>query len=260
MAELIIEKHQGVGKIIISNPKKLNAMTLDMWLGIPKALQEFDQDNEIRVIVVEGAGDRSFISGADIAQFDGLRDAQEAQDRYNDAVAGAYGAPIQCSKPVVAAIDGICFGGGLGFAAACDVRLSSSDAIFRMPAARLGLGYDPIGIKRFIDVIGLANTADIFFSARQFNANDAIQMGFVSQVFQKSDFHRQVNQYLQMVSENAPLTMKAAKFAMKQYMEDAANRNMALATQMVVACYESEDYAEGRSAFAQKRVPNFKGR
>ena len=136
------------------------------------------------VIGVAGDGEKAFISGADISQFEKLRGTAEAQAEYNKAVGAAYLAPIVCSNPVIARIRGICIGGGLGFAAACDIRIASDNTVFRMPAARLGLGYSPSGVKRFMNVLGAANTLDIFVSARQFDAKEAQRMGFVSQVYQ----------------------------------------------------------------------------
>lgn len=260
MAQIIYSKDGAVGRVMISNPKKFNAMNLEMWLTLPKVLKELDSDPQVRVIVVSGEGDRAFISGADISEFDGLRDAQAAQDKFNAAVSGAYNAPSECQKPVIASIRGICFGGGLGFAAACDVRLCSEDAIFRMPAARLGLGYDPEGVKRFMDVIGLANTADIFYSARQFNALEAQRMGFVSQIMPSQELELLTNAYVQMVSENAPLTMAAAKFAMNECLKPNEQRNHKRANELFEHCYTSADYAEGRLAFAQKRTPLFTGK
>ena len=134
------------------------------------------------LIVCAGDGEKAFISGADISQFEKLRGTVEAQVDYNKAVERAYLAPMSCSKPVIARIRGICIGGGLGFAAACDLRICSEDSIFRMPAARLGLGYSPAGVRRFMNVLGAANTIDIFMSARKFDAKEALRMGFVSQV------------------------------------------------------------------------------
>ena len=127
-------------------------------------------------------GDKAFISGADISQFEKLRGTVEAQIVYNKAVEDAYTAPMNTTKPVIARIKGICIGGGLGFAAACDLRICSDDSIFRMPAARLGLGYSPAGVRRFINVLGAANTMEIFFTAKKFDAKEALRMGFVSRV------------------------------------------------------------------------------
>ena len=259
MSKVITDKKGAVAHVILSNVAKMNAMTLDMWQALPVALEGFDQDPEVRVIVVTGDGDKAFISGADISQFDKLRSTDEAQAEYNTAVNKAYMAPILCSKPVVAQIRGYCFGGGLGFAASCDVRTCGDDAQFRMPAARLGLGYDPRGVKRFMDILGAANTADIFFSARRFDARDALRMGFVSQVHPVADLALRTLEYVQMISENAPLTMAAAKFAIRQGLQVESEQQLELAREMVKECFTSEDYKEGRKAFAEKRVPNFKG-
>src|SRR5512134_2868797 len=178
MAELIVRRDGAVATVLFSNPAKMNAMTFDMWGAVPGALAELDADASVRAIVVAGDGERAFISGADITQFEKLRGTAEAQAEYNKAVEKAYLAPMQCSKPVIARIRGICIGGGLGFAAACDLRICSDDSVFRMPAARLGLGYSPVGVRRFMNVLGAANTSDIFFTARKFDAHEALRMGF----------------------------------------------------------------------------------
>jgi len=259
MSQVITEKKGAVGHVILSNVAKMNAMTMQMWQAVPLALQTFDKDPEIRVIVISGDGDKAFISGADISQFDQLRGTEDAQAQYNAAVNAAYMAPILCSKPVVASIRGYCFGGGLGFAASCDVRICAEDAQFRMPAARLGLGYDPKGVKRFMDILGAANTADIFYSARRFDAKDALRMGFVNQVHSVDDLPVKTQEYVQLISENAPLTMAAAKFAIRQGLMDESEKDLDHAKQMVKDCFSSEDYKEGRKAFAEKRLPNFRG-
>ncbi len=259
MSKVITQKHGAIAHLILSNPDKMNAMTMEMWQAIPSALQAFDHDPEVRVIVISGDGEKAFISGADISQFDKLRGTEEAQAQYNACVSDAYAAPILCSKPVIASIRGYCFGGGLGFAASCDVRICAEDAQFRMPAARLGLGYDPSSVKRFMDILGAANTADIFYSARRFDAKNALHMGFVSQVHPVNELQSQTLAYAQMVSENAPLTMAAAKFAIRQGLIDESEKDLITARQMVKECFASEDYKEGRKAFAEKRTPVFKG-
>lgn len=259
MSQVITHKTGAIAHITLSNPQKMNAMTLEMWQAIPPALEQFERDPQVRVIVVSGDGEKAFISGADISQFDKLRGTEDAQALYNTSVSAAYKAPILCAKPVIASIRGYCFGGGLGFAASCDIRICAEDAQFRMPAARLGLGYDPSGIKRFMDVIGAANTADIFYSARRFDARSALQMGFVSQVHAVLDLQEKTLAYAQMIAENAPLTMAAAKFAIRQILSDPGERDMEKARAMVQTCFQSKDYKEGRDAFAQKRTPNFLG-
>jgi enoyl-CoA hydratase len=259
MGELIIRREGPVGRVIFSNPAKYNAMSFDMWTGVPKALAEFDADPTIRLVVLEGEGQKAFISGADISQFESQRTDSSAQARYNQAVEDAYQAPIACSKPVVAKIRGICMGGGLGLAAACDLRFCSDDSRFRMPAARLGLGYNSIGVKRFLDVFGLQNTLDIFYTARIFNAADAARMGFVSRVETPEALDGVVDEWCRLVAENAPLTLRALKLTVNELGRDAADRNMAAIKRALDACFNSDDYREGAKAFMEKRPPVFRG-
>lgn len=260
MAELKTSIQGGVATVLFSNLPKMNAMSYDMWQAVPKVFAELDANPAVRLIVCAGDGDKAFISGADISQFEKLRGTVEAQMVYNKAVEDAYQAPMNCTKPVVARIRGICIGGGLGFAAACDMRICSEDSIFRMPAARLGLGYSPAGVRRFMNVLGAANTTDIFMSARKFDAQEALRMGFVSKVVPAAELEKAVADYCRMVAENAPLTVAAAKYAVQQWLKDEKDRDLAKAMKMVEACFASEDHKEGRKAFMEKRTPEFKGK
>jgi enoyl-CoA hydratase len=260
MAELQTRIDGAVATVLFSNPAKMNAMTYDMWQAVPKTFAELDANPAVRVIVCAGDGEKAFISGADISQFEKLRGTVEAQIVYNRAVEEAYQAPMNCTKPVVARVRGICIGGGLGFAAACDLRICSEDAVFRMPAARLGLGYSPAGVRRFMNVLGAANTTDIFMSARKFDAKEALRMGFVSQVVPVAALEKTVADYCRMVAQNAPLTVAAAKYAVQQWLKDGKDRDLERAMKMVEACFASEDHKEGRKAFMEKRTPEFKGK
>jgi enoyl-CoA hydratase/carnithine racemase len=260
MAELKTSIENGVATVLFSNLPKMNAMSYDMWQAVPRVFAELDANPAVRVIVCAGDGDKAFISGADISQFEKLRGTVEAQIVYNKAVEDAYTAPMNTTKPVIARIKGICIGGGLGFAAACDMRICSDDSIFRMPAARLGLGYSPAGVRRFMNVLGAANTVDIFMSARKFDAKEALRMGFVSKVVPAADLVKESDAYCRMVAENAPLTVAAAKYAVQQWMKDEKDRDLARAMKMVEACFASEDHKEGRKAFMEKRTPEFKGK
>jgi enoyl-CoA hydratase/carnithine racemase len=150
-------------------------------------------------------------------------------------------------------------GGGLGLALNCDVRICSDDARFRMPAGRLGLGYGFNGIQRFTEVVGVAHTSDLFYSARIFGAQEALAIGLVKQVVAPEVLADVVDAYAQNVCENAPLTLAAAKRAMLELRKPPQDRNLALVKSMVQACFESQDYIEGRKAFAEKRTPVFKG-
>jgi enoyl-CoA hydratase/carnithine racemase len=254
MGELIIRREGPVGRVVFSNPAKYNAMSYDMWMALPTALKDFDADSNIRLVVLEGDGSKAFVSGADISQFESRRGDADGQASYNRAVEVAYLSPIECSKPVIAKIRGICMGGGLGLAAACDIRFCSDDARFRMPAARLGLGYNSVGVRRFLDVFGLQNTLDIFYTAA-----DALKMGFVSRVEKPEALDGVVDEWCAMVAANAPLTLKALKLTVNELGRDAADRNMEAVNAALARCYASDDYREGAAAFMEKRPPAFRG-
>ncbi len=258
MAEILIRRDGAIGTVIISNLEKHNAMTTGMWRDLALRMAELDADPAIVAIVLTGDGEQAFVSGADISQFETERSDRAAQDRYGDIVDAAYLAPVRASKPVIAKIRGICMGGGLGLAAACDIRLCALDARFRMPAGRLGLGYKPEGVQRFVSLIGVQNTYDIFFSARVFGAADALRMGFVSQAVAADDLDEAVQHLVGAIAENAPLTLKAVKLTVNAYLGTEAT--LAQARAAADACNASADYREGVRAFGEKRKPVFTGR
>ena len=256
---LVWRKEGNVGYIIFDNQKKYNAVNLDMWLSLPKAIDEFNADPEIRCVVLQGAGEKAFVSGADISQFDNQRSG-DGEAVYNNATEAGYMSILACTKPVIAKIRGICMGGGLGIVLNCDVRICADDAKFRMPAGRLGLGYSFSGLKRFNEVMGPANTADLFFSARIFGGADALTIGLVKQVVPVADFDKVVDDYVKLICENAPLTLRAAKGALMEMRKPQVEQDPSRVGKLVEACFASEDYKEGRKAFAEKRTPNFQGK
>lgn len=257
---LLTRKEGAIGWIVFSNVAKHNAVSHDMWAAFPEAMRAFEADPAVRAIVITGDGEKAFISGADISQFEKARASADAQATYNAAVETAYLAPVRCAKPVIARIRGICMGGGLGLAAACDLRFAADDAVFRMPAARLGLGYNYPGIKRFVELIGPANTADIFFTARKFSAPDAQRMGFLNRMVPAAQLDQELSSFLALIAENAPLTMAEVKYGIRQAVASDAERDLDGLMRMIDACFGSEDYKEGRTAFMEKRTPAFKGR
>jgi len=257
---LLSRKEGAIGWIVFSNVAKHNAVSYDMWSAFPEAMRDLEADPGVRAIVITGEGEKAFISGADISQFEKARASADAQATYNAAVETAYLAPLRCAKPVVARIRGICMGGGLGLAAACDFRFAADDAVFRMPAARLGLGYNYPGIKRFVDLIGAANTAEIFFTARKFDALDAQRMGFLTRMVPAAELDGEMAAFLALLAENAPLTIAEVKYGIRQVLATDEERDLEALQRMIEACFASEDYKEGRTAFMEKRAPGFKGR
>lgn len=247
-----------VGYVTFNNPSKFNAVNYDMWCALPVAMKALNEDPQVRLIVLQGAGEKAFVSGADISQFNTHRNG-DASTHYNEATQAGYAAVLDCPKPTLAKIRGICMGGGLGLALNCDVRMAAADGKFRMPAGRLGLGYAFDGVKRFTEIVGTANTADLFFSARIFGAEEALRIGLLKQVAAVEEFDAVVSAYAQMVCENAPLTLAAAKRSLLELRKNPNERDLPGVKAMVDACFSSEDYKEGRKAFTEKRTPQFKG-
>ncbi len=258
--KMIAETTDGIGWMIFNNPERHNAVSLDMWEAAIEIVRDFEEDESVRVIVVRGAGTRSFVSGADISKFDDERAAQDAVQRYDDATEGAYSALRAAAKPTIAMIQGYCLGGGANLAVCCDLRICSEAARFAIPAARLGLGYGYHRVRRLLDVVSPAFAKEIFFTARQFDAEEARIMGLVNRVVPQGELEAFVTDYARQIAGNAPLTVSSLKRIIGEALKDPADRDLALCDRLVRECFESEDYAEGRRAFAEKRKPAFKGR
>jgi enoyl-CoA hydratase/carnithine racemase len=256
---MIARKDGAIGWMIFNNPERRNAVSLDMWEAIPVILEAFESDPAIRVIVLAGAGERAFVSGADISEFEERRSTAETVRHYDAVAERASNALHGASKPTVAMIRGWCVGGGVAVAITCDVRIAAEDAR-GVPAARLGLGYKMAGVRRLMDLVGPAVTKDIFFTARHYSAADALRIGLVNEVVPTGELEEFVGRYAGMIAENAPLTIAAVKRTVAELLRDPEQRDAKAVAAMIEACFASEDYREGRTAFMEKRPPRFRGR
>jgi enoyl-CoA hydratase/carnithine racemase len=259
--KIIAEKDGAIGWMTFNNPARRNALSVDMWEGIPVVLGQFEQDPDIRVIVLRGTLEaKAFISGADISEFEKRRATQRDAAGYNETSARAFGSVEHCTKPTIAMIQGYCLGGGLAFAMMCDLRLAGEGSRFSIPAAKLGLGYGWSGVKKLIDLVGPAYAKEIFLTARQFDATEALGMGLINRVLPNAEIEAYTRSYCGMISENAPLTMKAIRAAAEEIGRAEGEIDAKRLDALVAACFDSADYKEGRNAFLEKRKPQFKGR
>lgn len=260
MTDRILARKDGrIGILTFNNPEKRNALSLEMWQRMGEVLDAFAVDADLRVVVLTGAGDKAFVSGADISKFASERASAEAAVVYNETVDRVCERLYAFPKPTIAMINGFCMGGGLAIAVSCDMRVASSEAVFALPAAKLGLGYGYAGLRRCIETIGPAATKEIFFTARRFGCEEALHWGLLNRAVAPEALAATVMEIATTIADNAPLTVAAVKRIAVEILKDPDSRDMAACEEMVAACFASGDYKEGRAAFLEKRKPRFRG-
>lgn len=258
--KMIARKEGAIGWMIFNNPARHNAVSLDMWQAVPAILDAFEADPEIRTIVLTGAGEKSFVAGADISQFEQTRSSPDKVQEYEDISTTAFDRIASCNLPTIAMIDGYCIGGGLGIALACDLRIAAEGSTFGIPAAKLGLAYPLSSTKRLVDVVGPSSAKEIFFTARRFTHSEALDMGLINRVIPKVELDAYVRSSCAQIDDNAPLTVQNEKKIIDEIVRTSDDFNAHACMRLIAECFGSDDYAEGRAAFMEKRKPVFKGK
>jgi enoyl-CoA hydratase len=258
--KMIASKDNGIGWMIFNNPERRNAMSLAMREAMAEIFETFAKDDEVRVLVLRGAGGKAFVSGADISEFKEKRNSADAEAKYGEAVARSRMAMLAFDKPIIAMIEGFCVGGGMATALDCDIRIASDDSQFAIPAAKLGLAYSYDNLKMLAAVVGPAYAKQILFTGSRLPAQKALEIGLVNDVVPRAALEERVRAMAAEIAGNAPLTVKAAKFTIGEVYKDETVRDLKQVDSLIKACFDSQDFKEGREAFMDKRKPVFQGR
>jgi enoyl-CoA hydratase/carnithine racemase len=258
--KIIARKDGAIGHIIFNKPEKMNAICLEMWDGMGKAMQQFEADDDVRVVVFSGAGQQAFVAGADVSKYAEERGAGDAQEHYAKTGEAALQAIYTSRKVTVAAIDGYCIGGGVSVALVCDLRYCSAKSSFGQPAMNIGIGYRYSSLRRMVDIIGYGASKDMLLGGLRFTAGEAYAKGLVGRVLADDEFQPWIDKTVRTIAQGAPLTAEDIKFTLWTYAQDEARRDLARCEELFQVCYASQDYKEGVAAFAEKRKPVFTGK
>jgi enoyl-CoA hydratase len=250
----------GVGVITFNNPAKRNAMSLDMWEGLGSALIELRDNDDVRVVIMVGAGNKAFVSGADISQFEKVRHNAAASEEYSKKSEAQRALLANYPKPIIACIRGFCLGGGMQVAMAADIRIASDNSQFGIPAAKLGIAYGYDGLRHLVSLVGPSWARLIMYTGMKIDSAEALRIGLVDRVSPDAELWDATMEIARTISGNAPLAIKAAKITIAQVVKDPDKRDMAAIKQVGTDCMDSADFREGRQAFMEKRKPKFTGR
>ncbi len=257
--KMLAKTADGVGRITFNQPEKRNAMSVAMWEGLGTILDRFESDPSVRVVVLTGAGDRAFVSGADISQFEAQRADASAQGEYDRLTSAGRAKLAAFAKPTIARIHGFCLGGGLGIAMQTDLRIASEGSEFGIPAAKLGLAYGFDMVRKLVALVGPAHARMLLYTGNRFDAAEAARVGLVNRVVAAGELDGVVDALARTLAINAPLSIRAAQLAVAEAVKDETERDLSAVRAAIAACFDSADYREGRRAFMEKRPPRFTG-
>jgi enoyl-CoA hydratase/carnithine racemase len=257
---LLARAEGAVGWLTFNAPERRNAMSLDMWLAVPPAIAALESQPDVRAIVLTGAGDKAFVSGADISEFQEARATPADEAKYRAITDAAFAAIANANKPTIAMIRGFCMGGGLAIALSADMRIAATGSRYAIPAAKLGLGYRFNGLATLVSIVGPAFAREIMSTARQFSDEEALRMGLINRLVAPEALDDTIAEYAKMIAANAPKTILAARRAIAETLKTPEERDLAGVDKLIEDCFASADYAEGRTAFLEKRSPKFVGK
>jgi len=243
--------------LVLNRPERRNALNRGMWAAIPPLMKSFDEDISVRVVVIRGAGTEAFAAGADISEFGEARNDDDAARAYEELNGAAFSAIRACAKPVIAMVQGFCIGGGLAMALACDLRVADGTALFALPPARLGLAYPLDGLCDLVATVGSAVAKELIFTASRVNAKEALRIGLINRL--ASDVDSETRALCGNIADGAPFTITHAKRAIEFAAGRPGHVTEAEIDSLAARCFNSADYTEGRTAFAEKRKPVFRG-
>jgi enoyl-CoA hydratase/carnithine racemase len=256
LEELRIERRDGIAHVVLNRPLVKNAVTLAMWRELAIIFSGFAGDRDVRGVVLTGAG-KDFSVGADISEFGKIREDRKQAAAYEVAVDACSGAIAALGKPVVAAISGYCLGGGCHLALACDFRFGDRTAVMGIPSAKLSIVYGVNSVQRLLALTGASNAKRILYSADRYGAEQALSMGLMDELH--NDACASADSFLRHLAANAPLSISGAKQMLNGLSMGLGALDLAAAQRLIDEASDSEDFKEGRRAFAEKRAPRFRG-
>ena len=253
---LLVERQGAVATVVLNKPQSHNAISIDMYRDLPGIVAELDADPSVKVIVLRGAGQKSFASGADISEFEQERsDATKARN-YNQHVAAAEQAIEGLSKPTIAMIHGYCIGGGAGLAMACDLRFADDRAKFAVTPAKLGLVYSLESSKRLVDLAGPSRAKWILMSGQQIQAERALQLGLFDELYPQAELEAATYEFAELITTRAQFSVRAGKTMVGKVLAGQVRDDDAT-LELRNSSFDTEDFAEGVRSFLEKRPPRF---